>query len=92
VPLWSHAEASLPPKRRGVKRVVEAEKGRERERERERNRVEASHEHMEGGSGWGRGGGMRGQSWCRKARARESRGGKQPPSFIVSQAYLVVAR
>jgi len=62
---------------KGVKRLVGAEKGRERER---RIGIEAGHEHVEreGRREWG-------ESWGRKARAREKkrvRRGHSP--FIVS--------
>ena len=69
---------------RGVKRVVEAEKGREREKSRE---VEASHGHMEREKGMGREGEQEGTREC---GTRERRGQAAP--FIVGQAYLAVAR
>jgi hypothetical protein len=59
---------------RGVKREVETEKGRES------RGVEAGHEHVERERDWGmgrEGEGWRRQSGSKKARARESRGGKQ---------------
>ena len=73
---------------RGVKRVVEAEKGREREGVgRVYRGVEASCEQREGvGDGEPRGAGARGQS----RRAREQRG--QAALFIVSQAHLAANR
>jgi hypothetical protein len=105
---------------RGVKRVVEAEKGRgsrerkrergggrerekegkrerekgkERERERERDTqrdirvVEAGHEHVEGE--WGRG---ERPEQKQKGNSKREESKMQAAPFIVSRAYLAVAR
>jgi hypothetical protein len=74
---------------KGVKRVVEAEKGKEggrekeRERERESEEVESSHEHMEGGREWGEReegeeGTEREQEGKSKSKSKRERRGKQP--------------
>jgi hypothetical protein len=75
----------------GVKRVVEAEKGRKKEK------VDASLDHVErGGEGNGERGGQVGSKSKRDKRSseqeskRESRGQGAPS--IVGQAYLAVAR
>jgi hypothetical protein len=70
---------------RGVKGVVEAEKGREggREGEREREREKSGYEHGERrGKGMGKGG---------EQENKRGRRGQTAP-FIEGQAYLAVAR
>ena len=79
---------------RGVKRVIETEKGRERQERREkRTGVEASHEQVEreeeGRKGMGSGG--RDRAGARRQENKRRRRG-QAASFIVDQAYLAVAR
>jgi hypothetical protein len=71
----------------GVKRVVEAERGRES------REIEVSHDHVGvcGGGGNGERGEQEGARGSKRARGKRKRRGQAAP-FIVAQVYLAVAR